>query len=273
LTSIRLDQNALILENSTKHNMLGYDQIEKNLKRIAGQWYFSHRKGPTGVGKTLEDLLGIPENNIPGPNGEMVEIKAIREGEESMITLFTKTPGGKNTIGILLDRFGHTDKTRGKKVLHTTLSGDKYTDVTTEHGVFPLKIDFDYDDYGNITLIQIVDYNHNTYAYWERAELERTFRSKLGGSLILVLALSRRESNRECFCYHKALLLKGFSFDKFIDLIKNGKIKIDLRIGRYPNGRVHDHGTGFRISPNYIEHCFTSKKTIIDINCYETRCI
>lgn len=26
-------------------------------------WIKTHRSGPTGIGKTLEDLLGIPENN------------------------------------------------------------------------------------------------------------------------------------------------------------------------------------------------------------------
>ena len=28
----------------------------------------SHRSGDTGIGKTLEDLLGIDENNISGPD-------------------------------------------------------------------------------------------------------------------------------------------------------------------------------------------------------------
>ena len=28
------------------------------------------------------------------------------------------------------------------------------------------------------------------------------------------------------------------------------KIFVDLRIGQYPDGRTHDHGTGFRIKEN-----------------------
>ena len=31
-------------------------------------WITTHRAGPTGIGKTLEDLLGIQENNIDGPD-------------------------------------------------------------------------------------------------------------------------------------------------------------------------------------------------------------
>ncbi|MFH1732344.1 MAG: MvaI/BcnI family restriction endonuclease [Planctomycetota bacterium] len=49
----------------------------------------SARRGPTGVGKTLEDLLGIDENNIALPDMGTVELKAHRSGCQSMITLFT----------------------------------------------------------------------------------------------------------------------------------------------------------------------------------------
>ena len=31
-------------------------------------WITTHRSGPTGIGKTLEDLLDIAENNIDGPD-------------------------------------------------------------------------------------------------------------------------------------------------------------------------------------------------------------
>lgn len=38
----------------------------------------THRKGPTGIGKTLEDLLGIQENNIQGPDFGIYELKSTR---------------------------------------------------------------------------------------------------------------------------------------------------------------------------------------------------
>ena len=48
--------------------MKSYGQILKALKEAKKLGYTkTHRKGPTGIGKTIEDLLGIPENNIPGP--------------------------------------------------------------------------------------------------------------------------------------------------------------------------------------------------------------
>ena len=48
------------------------------------------RKGPTGIGYTLEEWLGVPENNLPIPDiGGRVEIKATRSTTKNLITLFT----------------------------------------------------------------------------------------------------------------------------------------------------------------------------------------
>lgn len=52
-------------------------------------WICSLRKGPTGIGYTLEHLLGVKENNIIMPDLGNIEIKAHRIGSSSMITLFT----------------------------------------------------------------------------------------------------------------------------------------------------------------------------------------
>jgi hypothetical protein len=49
----------------------------------------SLRKGPTGIGFTLETLLGIGENNEDIPDIEGAELKAHRHNVNSMITLFT----------------------------------------------------------------------------------------------------------------------------------------------------------------------------------------
>ena len=54
--------------------MIGYNELVRKLKAIKKMGYIkTHRTGNTGIGKTLEDLLGIKENNIPGPNAAMIE--------------------------------------------------------------------------------------------------------------------------------------------------------------------------------------------------------
>jgi hypothetical protein len=49
----------------------------------------SLRKGATGIGYTLETLLGINENNYATPDIEGAELKAHRDNSSNMITLFT----------------------------------------------------------------------------------------------------------------------------------------------------------------------------------------
>ena len=49
----------------------------------------SLRKGPTGIGLTLETLMGIDENNLALPDIDGIEIKAHRDNSNSMVTLFT----------------------------------------------------------------------------------------------------------------------------------------------------------------------------------------
>ena len=68
--------------------MKGFNVLVDRLNEISNQWIYSNRTHDTGIGKTLEDLLGIKENNFPWPNGEKVELKSIRKDSSSMITFY-----------------------------------------------------------------------------------------------------------------------------------------------------------------------------------------
>jgi len=81
-----------------------YPEFQRKIAQIKEMGYVqSHRKGDTGIGKTLEDLLGITENNIAGPDFAIYELKAGRKESVSMLTLFTKAPlpasAKKKTLG------------------------------------------------------------------------------------------------------------------------------------------------------------------------------
>ncbi len=81
--------------------LLKYEEFLTRLKTIKNNGYVkTHRTGDTGIGKTLEDLLGIVENNIAGPDFDVYELKSARKLTSSMLTLFTKAPQpkGANTL-------------------------------------------------------------------------------------------------------------------------------------------------------------------------------
>jgi hypothetical protein len=83
--------------------------------------------------------------------------------------------------------------------------------------------------------------------YWDRDSLRKGFEKKYKNKLVYVKAESRGVGSDEEFRFIEAYELSGFDYDSMIALLEKGKIYIDLRIGQYPDGRTHDHGTGFRI--------------------------
>ncbi len=55
------------------------DDFIKEYRKIQDMgWVTTHRPGNTGIGKTLEDLLGIAENNFQEPDFGEYELKASR---------------------------------------------------------------------------------------------------------------------------------------------------------------------------------------------------
>lgn len=59
----------------------------KHIREIG--WVSNRRHGNSGdVGNTLEDLLGLQENNLPIPNAAEWELKCQRASTNSLVTLF-----------------------------------------------------------------------------------------------------------------------------------------------------------------------------------------
>lgn len=209
-------------------------------------WIRTHRAGTTGIGKTLEDLLGIDENNIQGPDFGQYELKSMRKNANSMLTLITKSPdepAGANTQLRLNYGYSSSAYDNDEKVLHSTLSATRFTPIAnTGHS---LKVSCTEER------INIINENYEVVASWLIDNLKAVMDRKLSDQFVFVRASSRGTGVNEEFLYEDAYLLDGFNSQSIIDLINEGQIFVDLRIGQYhsgPNrGKTHDHGTGFRI--------------------------
>ena len=81
-------------------------------------WVPNSRPGNAGgVGNTLEDMLGIEENNLPIPNAAEWELKCQRAGSTSLITLFHMEPSPrafKFVPNVFLPRYGWPHKEAGR---------------------------------------------------------------------------------------------------------------------------------------------------------------
>ena len=230
------------------------EELKTKLKKINKMGFVAaHRTGNTGIGKTLEDLLGIKENNIPLHDiAGVAELKAYRKSAGSMLTLFTlepQPPGGARDR-FLLDNFGYSKRDNGRsKELHSTLSCKRYNNQGLKLSVEELKV-------------RVVGKRRRLNIFWDVVSLEKKFLDKLP-ALVYVLADTKVTRGKEYFHYNEAYVLSGFDFDSFKKMVKKDWIAVDFRMFYKPNGQVRNHGTGFRVKINKLYDCFETKVKLL----------
>lgn len=229
--------------------------IIKILKEYKEKGYIpTHRRCPTGIGKTLEDILGIEENNINISNTTFAEIKSARKGTKSMLTLFTKAPNPDRANSKLLNQYGYISaRSKGKKVLHTTTWATGYNTIKGQVGfkvlVLPNKV-------------SLISSTAEELGYWDELTLRGSFEKKLH-HVLYIRADRIGKGKTEQFWFNEVWMLSGFNYNGFKTAINDGIICIDVRIGQYPSEKPHDHGTGFRIFPDNLELCFSGRKRLL----------
>lgn len=192
--------------------MIGYQEIIKKLKEIRKRGYIkTHRAGTTGIGKTLEDMLGIKENNVPGPNAIMIELKSARKNSSSMLTLFTKSPIPRKANSVLLRKYGYPSVRGNKrKELHTTVNAREFNKLKNRVG---FKIDI------KNKKVNLITPENEILGYWGKETLKKSFERKLP-KLLYVKAEAKGKGHNEKFYFNEAWLLSGFNFDNFLKLLK-----------------------------------------------------
>jgi len=199
-------------------NMSDMDKIRQRLVEIKNQGYIrTHRAHDTGIGKTLEDELGITENNLRLPDIGEIELKAKRIDSQSMLTLATKSPDPKGVNRVLFEEYKYPDD-EGHYNLHSTVYGSRYN---------PQGFKVSFKD------SQLVLENRNDItAFWPATVFSDVLKSK-SDKVLLIFALSKgkKQSLDEYFHYNEAYLLNGLNGTKFGSAIENDKLKIDIRIG------------------------------------------
>lgn len=215
-----------------------FDAFLTKLQEIEAMgWVETHRNADTGVGKTLEDLLGIEENNVPGPDAAGVELKAVRRNSGSLTTLFTKEPPRGSEYRPLwsqemIRELGYTDDD-GRPALKVTIEPDEPNSRGFYLNYTDTDIEITHEEAG-ICAIYPID--------WLREKFEQKF-----PQLVMVFAKSEMRNGREYFHYDEAYHLDGFDAREFLNLMREGDITVDLRMHLKESGANRNHGTAWRI--------------------------
>lgn len=238
------------MENKELYNNVEEELLAKFVEISNKGWIESARKHNTGIGKTFEDLLNKLEDNLAEPDYKGIEIKTHRSTSNSYTTLFTASPDGpakaENTR--LRETYGNIDQKSGLKKMHCSIFAHR---KTLYNNIYKIQLEVNRQD--KKIYLQIYDINDNLIekiTYWDFNSLNDKLNKKLK-ILAYVKSKSKVENNKEYFLYEEIQLYKFKNFNRFLTLIENGTIMLDIRIGVYASGKnygkTHDHGTGFRI--------------------------
>jgi len=260
-------------------NIYTKEELIKRFKEIAKErWIPNARSGNSGgIGNTLEDLLGIKENNLPIPNANEWELKAQRLDTSSLTTLFHIEPSPralKFVPQILLPHFGWKHEEAGNKypeneksfrqTIHGQNTSDRGFKVVINRIERKVLISFDYSkvDKRHETWLNSVKQSIgmgelNPQPYWGFDDLQHKAGTKLL-NCFYVQADVKKENGKEFYNYCKVQMLQKFNFEGFLKAMENSDILVDFdaRTG-------HNHGTKFRMRQNCLPQLYEKITEII----------
>src|SRR3989344_7587432 len=157
-------------------------ELKQKLKDISEKGFIkSHRSNNTGIGKTLEDEMGISENNLPEHDftigKTLIELKAQRIEAGTPVTLSTKEPTWKINKFEVIRKTGYSDK-KGRQALKIILSTRGYNPKGYKleiKGIFNKRI-------------AIVHHKLGEVCFFDFKKLIGLIKTKLGNNILLVLA-------------------------------------------------------------------------------------
>jgi hypothetical protein len=258
------------------------ESLIERLKEIRAMgWIQSRRHGNVGgVGNTLEDLLGIEENNLPIPNAAEWELKCQRINARaragSLVTLFHMEPSPqamKFVPAIFLPQYGWAHKDAGarhpehemsfRQTIGCTARSDRGFCVVVDRVAQKILISFDsktvsqkHEGWLKAVERRVGLGELNPQPYWGFADLFHKAGAKLH-NCFLVGAKVKKENGVEFFSYETIQMLSTLSLEKFIEAIEAGMILVDFdaRTG-------HNHGTKFRLRQGRMAELYESVTVI-----------
>jgi hypothetical protein len=246
---------------------LGVDSVANELlgklRSIAARGFIpSLRAGDTGVGYTLESLLGITANSSREPDYRGIELKAGRLDSSSRSrnrrNLFSQKPDwGRSryrSAAELLEAFADVDSETGLRRFYCTVSSRP-----NPRGLF-----FAVDVESGVVEHRLLSPNKagDPVVLWAADSLIGALALKHRETFWIGAEVRRDEADREHFQFVSVLHTKAPLLGNFLPLIDAGTITMDYTIRERPSGSPKDHGYLFKISPSKLHLLFPDPQSV-----------
>jgi len=227
---------------------------QKNLKNLISklesikdrQYIKSHRRDSTGIGYTLETLLGIKENRISDSDWGEIELKTMREHSNSDISLFVIDPH----YYYISNDSDFIEKYVYPNINDPEILSFVQTIKFNNRNKRGWQLDLDNDD--EKLLIKNFDECVGEIPFFS---IRQKLKLKMQ-KLVSVSAKVKKVEEIEYFYYNNACYHENCRFDNFLDAIRVGSISLNPRMRKLPNGKVTKNGTAFRIKRNEFNVIF-----------------
>lgn len=212
------------------------------------------RPGDTGVGFTLETLLGIPANSSRAPDFHGIEIKTgrARTHRSGQSTVFSKTPDWsisrlKCSKEILAAR-GRFNPIKNRRQLFHEIS------AMTPNS-YGLQLEMDYPT-SQMHQIFVGDEHYERDVSWALGVLQDRLMEKHKES-VWVTAMTRGADESEEFWYNKVKHTEKPDPTALPILLELGAITVHYSIKETPTGSAKDQGYLFKTSPKNLDLLFS----------------
>lgn len=231
----------LIFEISREKDAVS-DELLGLIRDRMTDWMPAEILADTGIGRTVESILGIDMNPSKNPDYKGIELKSHREASKVRNTLFTQAPEWaisrlKNGRAIV-EEYGYIPAGYTHKSLHVTLTANRPNPQGLGLSVQPQLGLLEADEFSQIVLADGSFKKVNDVAAWQLMNLHERLLTK-HHETFWIDAETKKESGREYFRVTELLHTKNPIPSQFDILLEQGQITVDFLLCRDSGGDTY----------------------------------
>jgi len=218
-------------------------ELLSKLREISAMGFIPTMKdGDTGIGFTLESLLGIKSNSNKAPDFKGIELKSARSKGGNRSNLFAKVPNwtlsNYKSSSEVLKAFGYNDKETGQLRLYVTLSNRPNTQGLflrmSKSGLLIEALKKEEESLGSNAVV------------WNLSDLRNDLSVKHRETFWISTDV-KLDHGKETFHYKSVVHTRNPFVNNFEILVETGKITVDFLIKELASGAAKDKGYLWKI--------------------------